>query len=77
MIPPFGEAHNHNVENPERIDELVCKYLQDGIFYVKNPNSLPNARTALSGKINVLTATNVVFANGGLTASGRASIGRG
>ena len=75
VVPPFGEAHNHNVENPERIDELVRKYLQDGIFYVKNPNSLPNARTALSGKINVLTAIDVVFANGGLTASGGHPLG--
>ena len=75
VIPPFGEAHNHNVENLERIDELVRKYLQDGIFYVKNPNSLPNARTSLLGKINIPTSIDAVFANGGLTASGGHPLG--
>ncbi len=75
VIPPFGEAHNHNVENRERIDELARKYLQDGIFYVKNPNSLPNARTSLLGKINIPTSIDAVFANGGLTASGGHPLG--
>ncbi|HEX8566737.1 MAG TPA: amidohydrolase family protein [Pyrinomonadaceae bacterium] len=75
VIPPFGEAHNHNVENRERIDELARKYLQDGIFYVKNPNNLPNARTSLLGKINIPTSIDAVFANGGLTASGGHPLG--
>lgn len=75
VIPPFGEAHNHNVENRERIDELARKYLQDGIFYVKNPNNLPNARTSLLGKINIPTSIDAVFANGGLTGSGGHPLG--
>lgn len=70
VIPPFGEAHNHNVEDSGRIDEVVQKYLQHGIFYVKNPNSLPTAKTSLAGKINIPTSIDVTFANGGLTASG-------
>jgi hypothetical protein len=75
VIPPFGEAHNHNVENPESIYELARKYLQDGIFYVKNPNNLPAAKTSLLGKINIQTSIDVVFANGGLTASGGHPLG--
>jgi len=75
VIPPFGEAHNHNVENPESIDELVRKYLLDGIFYVKNPNNLPNSKTSLLGKINIPTSIDAVFANGGLTASGGHPLG--
>lgn len=75
VIPPFGEAHNHNVEDPRRIDELIRKYLQDGIFYVKNPNNLPKAKTSLLGKINIPTSIDVVFANGGLTASGGHPLG--
>ena len=75
VIPPFGEAHNHNVENSSRIDETIRMYLQDGIFYVKNPNILPRARVPLLGKINIPTSIDVVFANGGLTGSGGHPIG--
>lgn len=75
VIPPFGEAHNHNVEASERLDELIRKYLQDGIFYVKNPNNLPSAKASLLGKVNIPTSIDVVFANGGLTASGGHPLG--
>src|SRR5215208_1561901 len=44
VIPPFGEAHNHNVEGANL--EIIRKYLEDGVFYVKNPNILPRARAS-------------------------------
>jgi hypothetical protein len=66
VVPPFGEAHNHNVIASENTDALIHKYLQDGIFYVKNPNSLPRVTTPLRGRINIPTSIDVVFANGGL-----------
>jgi hypothetical protein len=75
VIPPFGEAHNHNVEDSKRIDEIIRTYLQDGIFYVKNPNNLPAAKTALRGKTNIPTSIDAAFANGGLTASGGHPLG--
>lgn len=70
VIPPFGEAHNHNVEGSERVDAVISRYLHDGVFYVENPNVLPRDRTALSGKVSVPTGVDVVFANGGLTSAG-------
>ncbi len=75
VIPPFGEAHNHNIEYSERIDEVIRKYIQEGIFYVRNPNSLPTTKTSLSGKINIRTSVDAVFANGGLTVSGGHPLG--
>ncbi len=54
---------------------VIRKYLQDGIFYVKNPNNLPTARTSLSGKINIPTSVDAAFANGGMTASGGHPLG--
>jgi hypothetical protein len=75
VIPPFGEAHNHNVEASARVSETIRKYLQEGIFYVKNPNNLPNAKTSLLGKINIPSSVDVVFANGGLTVSGGHPLG--
>ena len=70
VIPPFGEAHNHNIESSSRIDGVIARYLNDGVFYVENPNVLPRGRSALAGKVNVPTGVDVVFANGGLTAPG-------
>ena len=77
VIPPFGEAHNHNVEwnNEETFARTKRMYLEAGIFYIKNPNNLPRARTPLLGKINIPTSIDVVFANGGLTASGGHPLG--
>jgi imidazolonepropionase-like amidohydrolase len=72
VVPPFGEAHNHNVEysTPGRTDSLVRRYLRDGVFYVKNPGNLPRGRDSLAGRVNVPNGVDVVFANGLLTATG-------
>lgn len=69
VVPPFGEAHNHNVES-SRIDDVIKMYLEAGIFYVKNPNSLPSATTPLRDKINLPSSIDVIFSGGGLTCSG-------
>lgn len=68
VVPPYGEAHNHNVEG-SRAAEVSRGYLEAGIFYVKNPNSLPRARERLAGVINAPTSIDAVFAGGGLTTS--------
>jgi hypothetical protein len=72
IVPPFGEAHNHNVDytTPRRTDSLLAKYLHDGVFYVQNPGSLPRGRDSLAGRVNVPGAIDVIFANGLLTATG-------
>ncbi|HKQ52545.1 MAG TPA: amidohydrolase family protein [Pyrinomonadaceae bacterium] len=75
VVPPFGEAHNHNVAQSSRLDALIRMYLEAGIFYVKNPNSLPRATTPLVGKINTPQSIDVVFSRGGLTSSGGHPVG--
>ncbi|HYP00108.1 MAG TPA: amidohydrolase family protein [Pyrinomonadaceae bacterium] len=77
VVPPFGEAHNHNVEwrGEEAFTRTRRMYLEAGVFYVKNPNNLPRARAPLLGRINIPTSIDVVFANGGLTATGGHPLG--
>lgn len=72
VVPPFGEAHNHNVDwaDAEQFARVKRMYLEGGIFYVKNPNSLPRATTPLRGHVNIPSSIDVIFAGGGLTASG-------
>lgn len=70
VVPPFGEAHNHNVEGPWNLEETVARYLHDGVFYVKNPNSIREFTSQIAGRINKPTSIDVAFANAGLTSSG-------
>ncbi len=67
VVPPFGEAHNHNVE-PNKIDALIERYLQHGIFYIKNPNNLPNGRNQVLSKINRSNSIDVTFSSATLRA---------
>lgn len=70
VIPPFGEAHNHNISPSPKIDSVIKRYLKDGIFYVKNPNSLTGLHNQLGGKTGIPQGIDVSFANGGLTSTG-------
>ncbi|HEY4612556.1 MAG TPA: amidohydrolase family protein [Bacteroidota bacterium] len=69
VVPPLGEAHNHNVE-PSRIDAVVTTYLESGIYYVKNANNVARFTIPIRQKINIPTSIDAVFSNGGLTSSG-------
>jgi imidazolonepropionase-like amidohydrolase len=68
VIPPYGEAHNHNMDD-YKTDEKIENYLSKGIYYIKVPNILPRSRKSIEDKINIPTSVDVVFSNGGLTAS--------
>jgi hypothetical protein len=70
VVPPFGEAHNHNVEGPWNIDTVIQRYLKDGVFYVKIPNNLRRFSAQILDRLNTPDSIDVAFANGGLTASG-------
>lgn len=70
VIPPFGEAHNHSPETDQDIDVFIERYIADGIFYIKNPNSIPFATNKIKSKINHPRSVDVIYANGGLTAKG-------
>jgi hypothetical protein len=70
VIPPFSEAHTHNLEGiGSSPQQLIDSYLQDGVFYVKNPNNVYYFTKNLFGKINIPTSLDASFANGGLTAN--------
>ena len=66
VVPPFGEAHNHNVE-PPKIDAVIRRYLEHGIFYVKDPDNLPAGRAKVAPKLNQPESIDVMFSNGGFT----------
>ena len=72
VVPPFGEAHNHNLDwsSDERFARVNKMYLEAGIFYVKNPNSLLRSKQPTGAKINLPDTVDGILSNGGLTGSG-------
>src|SRR5262245_59947555 len=69
VVPPFGEAHNHNLDwsSDERFARVTRMYLDAGIFYVKNPNSLLRSKQPTAARINLPNSVDGILSNGGLT----------
>ncbi|MCU0439887.1 MAG: hypothetical protein MUC49_18540 [Raineya sp.] len=68
-IPPFGDAHTHNLDGSWRLKEMVQEYLKEGVFYVQilgnHGSNTENTRKILQ-QMNTLEAT---YANGILTST--------
>lgn len=75
VVPPFAEAHNHNVEAGPGFADRVRRYLSHGVFYVKNPNVLPSGVDPIREEVNRPTSIDVAFAGGGITGPGGHPIG--
>ena len=71
VVPPFGDAHHHGIDAPDGLDLKIQAFLRAGIFYVKNPNVIPDLLTPeVRAAINKPSSIDVVFSNGGLTRTG-------
>jgi hypothetical protein len=71
VVPAYGEAHHHGIDSPDGIDDKITVFLEAGIFYVKNPNVIPELLTPeVRAKLNRTESIDIVFANGGLTSHG-------
>jgi imidazolonepropionase-like amidohydrolase len=66
-IPPFGDAHTHNLADGRGLKEMVTRYLDEGVFYVQvlgNYGEGANIVRPILEKSKKLEAT---YANGLLT----------
>ena len=71
VVPAYGEAHHHGIDSSDGIDDKILVFLEAGIFYVKNPNVIPELLTPeVRAKLNRARSIDVIFANGGLTSPG-------
>ena len=71
VVPAYGDAHHHGIDSDDGIDDKVTVFLEAGVFYVKNPNSIPELITpAVRAKLNRRSSIDVAFAHGGLTSPG-------
>ncbi len=67
VVPPFSEAHNHNVDNAYTWPAVSAQYLKDGIFYVKNPNNLERLVRDVRPLAGQPDTIDIAFSHGGLT----------
>ena len=70
VVPPFCEAHNHNLGSADENEATSAGYLREGIFYVGVLWNLPTLTDPVRGTYNKPTSVDVIFANGPLTATG-------
>jgi imidazolonepropionase-like amidohydrolase len=70
LVPPFCEAHNHNLGFVHENEETIAQYLREGIFYVGILSNLPALTDPVRHTYNTPASVDVVFANGPLTAAG-------
>lgn len=69
IIPPFAEAHNHNLESSYELDKRIASYLENGIFYVKHLSSIKKRVAPFLNRYNKPDGIDVSFAHAPLTAS--------
>ena len=70
IIPPFGEAHNHNLGDESNIDRQIKLYLSQGVFYSKNLHYVPKRTQKIENKVNTTNSVDVIYAHTGLIATG-------
>ena len=67
IIPPFGDAHTHNLATSEQLNEMVSKYINDGIFYVQVLTNHASKIAEFRDEFSKPETIDVIYANGGLT----------
>jgi hypothetical protein len=70
IVPPFSEAHTHLLEGIGDYASNIQRYINHGVFYVKNPNNIKPWTEKIYAKINNPHSIDATFANGGLTSTG-------
>jgi imidazolonepropionase-like amidohydrolase len=68
-IPPFGDAHTHNLDGAYGIKEMVQQYVKAGIFYVQVLGNYGSGAEAVRPALAKAKIIDVTYANGLLTAT--------
>ncbi|HJU76137.1 MAG TPA: hypothetical protein VJ717_20520, partial [Gemmatimonadaceae bacterium] len=67
VIPPFGDAHTHNLDGARNIDAVIKAYLDEGTFYVQVLTNWQRGADEMRARFNRPCALDVQYANGGVT----------
>jgi hypothetical protein len=69
VIPPFADAHTHNLDGPFNLDAMVAAYVKEGTFYVQVLTNTQTGAHQVHWRFNHPCALDVAYANGGLTST--------
>lgn len=69
VIPPFAEAHNHNLESEYQLQKRIDKYLLDGVFYVKLQSAIKKRIAPLMNNFNQPSGLDISLTYAPLTAT--------
>ncbi len=70
VVPPLADAHSHGLAGFGDMPAAIADALRLGIFAFENPNNLASFVGAARAVVNQPRSVDVIYANGGLTASG-------
>jgi hypothetical protein len=69
VIPPFGDAHTHNLDGPFNLDSIRARYIREGTFFVQVMTNAAARTSDVRGRFNRPCDLDVAYANGGLTST--------
>ncbi len=69
VIPPFADAHTHNLDGTFNLDKVIKAYLDEGTFYVQVLGNYATGAKQAKPFLNTPSSPDVVYANGGLTST--------
>jgi imidazolonepropionase-like amidohydrolase len=68
-IPPFGDAHTHNMDGSYGLTEKIKEYLTEGVFYVQVLGNYGSGAMQVRPLLKKENLLEVTYANGLLTAT--------
>ena len=71
VIPPFAEAHTHQLDIQSKLAEQELKFIKEGTMYAMVLTNGANNAAANRLKLNKPGALDVLYANGGITRTGQ------
>jgi hypothetical protein len=69
VVPPYGDAHEHNFDSLQMTRKVSAQYLKDGIYYAQGMTDVTSgaAEVVKAGMVNTPATVDVTYAHGGLT----------
>ncbi|MBC7897822.1 MAG: hypothetical protein H7066_20550 [Cytophagaceae bacterium] len=69
VIPPFGDAHTHNLDGTFNLDKVRGAYVAEGTFYVQVLTNAATNAAQVRDRWNRACDLDVLYANGGITST--------